>query len=138
MMKKNYDRKFAPSPRFQWENAELTVGSVESNSWETKDRRSQKYLPFNFTRIVNNGESDIWFYANQSLNNAIFVPKGTIISLDRESLPAISSFKIENAGTVTISASKIVVTNSRSGEDVDTVVSRLHKRLLRRSSSELI
>ena len=138
MIKKSYERNFEESPRFNYENPELAVGGSDVISWETKDSRSQKYLPFNFTRIVNNGEDDIWFVPNQDSNNKILVIKGTIISLDRSSLPAVSSFKIENAGTNIISASKIIITNSREGVTGDSVVERLHKRLLGRQSSRLI
>jgi hypothetical protein len=127
----NYDRTYAASPQFLWTNdGTLTTGTALNISWETYNTASQKYLPFNLTRIVNNGESDIWFYPNQDQNNTILIPKGTIISIDRSTLPAIRSFTITNAGTNNISANKIVLTNSREGVTNDSVVARLHNRLI--------
>lgn len=130
-IKQTYARTYESSPSFQWINgASITAGSTINVSWETQDAKSQKYLPFNFTRIVNNGEADIWFYANQSEDKAYYVPAGTIISVDRASLPAVSSFMIKNAdASTTITANKIIVSNSKEGQTSDSVIERLHKRL---------
>ena len=138
MIKQSYDRVFAESPRFSYQNPILVDGASDVISWESQDPKSKKYLPFNFTRIVNNGEGDIWFYPDQNEDNKILVIAGTIISLDRSSLPAISSFKIINDSGVTITADKIIITNSKEGQTGDSVVQRLHKRLLGSKSSRLV
>lgn len=132
MVNNNYSRQYETSPSFRWTNgSSISSGADPVNvSWESQDTNSKKYLPFNFTRIVNNGEDDINFYPNQDLNSPILVPKGTIITLDRQSLPALSTFAIENAGSTTITASKIVVNNFREGVDGLSIVQKLHKRLL--------
>lgn len=138
-IQQTYSRQYEASPSFQWINGStITAGSQINVSWETQDSTSQKYLPFNFTRIVNNGEADIWFYANQDTDKAYYVPAGTIISIDRSSLPAISSFIVKNAGSNTITANKIIITNSKEGQTSDSVIERLHKRLFSRQSSRVV
>ena len=136
----SYSREYEASPSFQWINASsILAGATVNVSWETEDATTQKYLPFNFTRIVNNGEADLWFYANQQTNKAFYVPAGTIISIDRATLPALSSFTIKNAdGSTSISANKIIVTNSREGQTSDSVIERLHKRLFSKKSNRVV
>lgn len=127
----DYNRIYDASPSFQWINsAQLTVGSTISSAWESYNSTTQKYLPFNMTRIVNNGEDDIYFYPNENSGQKIFIPKGTIITMDFNFLPALRTFTIAHAGsTSTISANKIIVTCSRQGQNSDSIVARLHKRL---------
>lgn len=131
MINNSYSRKNEVSPSFRWANTGtiLTTAS-DVVSWESYNTASKKYLPFNFTRIINNGEGDIIFYPNQDMNQGIDIPKGTIITLDRQSVPALSSFKIVNNSAVSITASKIVITNSREGVDGLSIVQKLHKRIL--------
>lgn len=127
---KTYQREFESSPSFQWTNAGTILTTKDFNvSWESQDANSIKYLPFNFTRIINNSSYDIIFYPNQDANNPITVPSGTIQSIDKRTLPAVHSFKIKNNGTGSITAGQIVITNSREGQTGDSIVERLHKRL---------
>lgn len=129
-MNKSYGRTYDASPAFKWENASLAAEAGVNVQWETENATAFKYVPFNLTRIVNNGEADIWFYPNQDTNNGFFVPKGTIQTIDSRTLPAVSGFRIVNDSTTTaISAGKIIITNSREAQDGDTIVQRLHKRL---------
>ena len=138
-MNDTYQREYDASPSYQWYNAgQLASGSVISMSWETYNTVTKKYLPFNLTRIVNNGESDIWFYPNQNMNNGIYVPKGTILTMDFNFLPALSYFAIKNAQTTTITVGKIIVTCSKQGQSADSIVSRLHKRLFDRNKSGVV
>jgi len=131
MINNSYSRQSEVSPSFRWANASSILASADLIvSWESYNSASQKYLPFNFTRIINNGESDIIFYPNQDMNQGIDVPKGTMVALDRQTVPALSSFKIVNNGSITISASKIIVTNSREGVNTESIVQKLHKRIL--------
>lgn len=129
MTQRSYNREYGASPTFKWTNPELSDSNQVNVSWETYNTTSKKYLPFNFTRIVNNGEDDILFYPNQDTNQEILIPKGTIISIDERTIPALSSFAIKRAGSTTITASKIVINCSKQGQDGDSVVSRLHRRL---------
>lgn len=138
MANDNYARTYEASPQYQWSNAStITSGSDLNVSWETQDRTSQKYLPFNFTRIVNNSGEDITFYPNQG-SRGILCPAGTIQSIDARSIPALSSFRVLNSGTGTIGANEIVVTNSRTGQDIDSIIERVHKRLFGARSRMLV
>lgn len=130
-MYETYEDQYGQSPTAQWSNsASIVAGADVRISWESQLTWTKRFLPFDFTRIVNNGESDITFYPNQDDNNAIFVPKGTIISMDRNALPALSSFRIKNMDSVTtITANKIYVNCHKEGQNTDSVVERLHRRL---------
>ena len=125
-----YSRVYAASPSYQWTNAAITDSNQLNVSWETYNSDSQKYLPFNFIRIVNNGEDDINFYPNQNTDFIILVPKGTIITIDERTVPALRSFAIKRTGTTNITANKIIVNCSRQAQSTDSIVSRLHERLL--------
>lgn len=126
-----FNRKYGVSPAFQYKNASsITAGSYLNIHWESQNANALNYLPFNLTRIINNGEDVITFYPNQDTSNAILVPSGTIITIDRQTIPALTSFRIENSGTNTISANKIFVTSSKEGENADSVVQRLFNRFM--------
>jgi len=131
MMTKSYSREFESSPQFTWTNAGvISAGATLAVSWGSYNTSSKKYLPFNFTRIINNSAVEIIVYPNQDTNNPIYVPNGTILSVDKVNLPAVSSFSIKNNGAGNVTASQIVVSNSREGVTSDGILSRLHKRLL--------
>lgn len=130
MMEKTYSREYEASPSFTWLNSSLAIGSTQILDWETYNSSSVKYLPFNFIRIINNGEDDIWIYPQQDSSRKFLVPKGTFSSISRATIPALTSCSIVHAGsTSNISASKIIITCSKEGETTDSIVSRLHKRL---------
>ena len=134
-----YNRTFEASPKFQYKNpAQILAGGVVGISWEDNTPSSKKYLPFNFTRIINNGEDDIEFYPNQDANSSIYVPKGTIQSIDERTIPALRSFTIKNVGSNNISANKIIITNSREAQSADSIVSRLHRRLFGDKNPDVI
>lgn len=133
MTLQTYGEKFARSPSFNWTNAELTGGSEISVDWFSYASTSQKYLPFNNTRIINNGEADIWFYPNNDRNSGIFVPRGVITTLDRTTLPAVRGFTILNAeASTTITAGKLIITNSNQGQTTDSIVERFHENVFKR------
>lgn len=139
MITKQYDQIYDASPSFAWTNAsQITSGSIIQVAWENYNSTTQKYLPFNLTRIVNNGEDDIWFNPQQDATRKVLVPKGTIITFDRAYIPAISSFSITHAGTTTISANKIILTNSREAQSTDSIVARLHERLFSKKRKDVI
>lgn len=133
-----YTRKYGPSPAFQWTNAEISDDNLINVSWESEDFTSKKYLPFNFTRIINQGEDNIIFYPNQDTSNPFLIVKGTQQTIDRSSLPAVSSFAIKRSGTNTITASKIVVVNSKEAETETSMLQRLHRRLLDKQNRSVI
>lgn len=129
-MIKSYSRNFEASPSFQWSNAsQITTGATLTVSWETYNTSSQKYLPFNFTRIVNNSSEDIIFYPQQDSNQSYTIPSGTIITIDKRSIPAIDKFSIKNNGAGNVGAGEIIINNSREGQSTDSIVERLHERL---------
>jgi len=131
VMKKSYSREFEASPQFSWTNASvISAGATTILSWESYKPTSKKYLPFNFTRVINNSAVEIIVYPNQDTNNPIYVPNGTILSIDRDTIPAVNSFAIKNNGGANVTANQIVISNSRQGVTQDGIVARLHKRLL--------
>lgn len=136
----NYSRQYENSPQFRWANSgTITVGSYINVSWETEDTTSKKYLPFNLTRIINNASADIIFYPNQNTDSGITVPAGTILTIDRITLPALSTFQIKNSDSSTsITAGQIIVTNSREGQNADSVVQRLHQRLFGQTNKRVV
>lgn len=132
----SYNRTLAPSPQFTWKNSQILTGAIEVMNWYNYSVASQKYLPFNLTRIINNSSYDITFYPNQNMGatDGILIPKGTIFTVDRSSIPALSSFIVKNEGASTITANQIIVTNSREGQTANSIVQRLYDRLNRSSS----
>jgi hypothetical protein len=130
-----YGREFDASPQYIWINATtIAASATRAVDWESYNSDSKRFLPFNFTRLVNNSSVDIWFYPNQDTNKGLFIPKGTILSMDKNALPALSSFSIKNNdGSTATGTNNIIMTCSREAQTADSVVARLHKRLFDRS-----
>lgn len=103
------------SPIFSFSNsATIVAGAKSSHSWESINRNTLKYLPFNFVRIVNNSSVDINFFPNQDESQPFFCPAGSIMSIDKASVPALRGFSIENTDSlVDISAGQIKITSNR-------------------------
>lgn len=115
MLKSQLHRYTAPSPIFSFSNsASIGTTSKASFSWESINANTLKYLPFNFVRIVNNSNSDINFYPNQDDTQPYFIPSGSIMSIDKASVPALRSFTIENtSSTDAITTGQIKITSNR-------------------------
>lgn len=127
---RSYGRDFAATPFFKWQNSNSISSSSKTGiDWEYYNTASKKYLPFNQTVVINNGEEDIIFYPNKDESNPIFISKGTSQVLNEFDLPALRSFIIENVGSGSISANKIIVTNNRKAQTTDSIVGRIHQRL---------
>jgi len=104
MIKQSYTREFGASPSFIWKNAEIAVANQINVSW---------------------------FYPNQDTSNPHYITKGSIVSYDRRTIPALSSFAVKRATATTITADKIIISCSKELEGTDSIVARLHKRLTR-------
>lgn len=138
MMQKSYSREFEASPIFPWINAAINDDNPVNVSWESQSSGSQKYLPFNFTRVVNKSTVDILFYPNQDLSKPIFVAAQTIETIDKKSFPAIRSFAVKRNSASAIAAGLIRVESSREGQDTDSIVARAHQKLLGKLASWLV
>lgn len=133
----NFSRKEDSSPSFKWINASsLATNETINVSWESYNSTSQKYLPFNLTRIINNSTSAIEFYPNQDTSNIFIVSANTIQTIDRASIPAITNFRIKALGA--INASEIIVTNSREAITADSLVQRTYKRIFGEKNRNVI
>ena len=126
----NYNRSYGPSPKFTYKN-DVSISSIDPIiiDWETKNPRSQKYYPFNYTQIVNNSEVGFSFYANQKDDKFLYCPGGSIQNIDVSFFPAIRSYKIVPESAVEIPANKIIITSSNQGQTTDSIAERVHKRL---------
>ena len=131
-MATNFSRREDASPSFQWTNlVQINEGEYVNFSWETYNTIPQKYLPFNFSRIINNSTALMELYSNQDERNKITVPAGTIMTIDRRTIPAVSSWRIK-AVSGNAAIGKIIINNSREAVSADTLVTRLYTRLFGR------
>ena len=137
VLKTTYDRQYGASRRFSHTNASLASGAVHFFNWEDEDGTSRKYLPFNEIRIINNSSQALIVYPNQDQSNPNHVPAGTISSLNRYNVPAVWGIGYKNNGTSTINAGEIIIESAKSGEELDTVFSRTHRRVLQFLRGEL-
>lgn len=133
----SFSRKEDSSPSFKWINASsLATNETLNVSWESYNSSSQKYLPFNLTRIINSSSSAIEFYPNQDTSNVFIISANTIQTIDRSSIPAITNFRIKALGA--ISAGKLIITNSRESITADSLVQRTYKRIFGEKNKNVI
>ncbi len=135
-MNESYYRKYEASPIFTFKNSELNASGQEIIDFGQQDETTQKYIPFNALRIVNNSSSDIKFYPNQR-ESGMLIPAGTIMTFDSSTLPAIRSVKIVNNDSVNaISADAIQIDVWREGIEMVNVFRKIHKALYKLLSAE--
>lgn len=88
----------------------------------------KKYLPFNSVTITNNGGTDVMIYINQDLNNALYVPSGTIKNFTNESF-GIWSLKVTNLnGSTATTSNQLVAEFERVGMTTNKFVKNLAER----------
>jgi hypothetical protein len=110
------------SPFFNYTSVSMAAGVRINVSWETEAPTSMSYLPFNLVTITNASASAVKLYVNQSPTSVVLIPAGTVRTLSSSAIPALSSFGLENAGTVTIDADEVVITCSRQAATQDFLV----------------
>jgi hypothetical protein len=103
----NLRRSASGSPNFPHNAGALLTGAVTIIDFNIRASRQSKYAPFNRLKIINNSSYDIIIYINQDTNNAYVIPAGTIESINKESIPALWSVKIENIGSGTIASGEV-------------------------------
>ena len=126
----NYRRSYEASPIFNFTNdSEVSAGAGFLIDIGEADTKTKKYLPLSNVRIVNNSNVNIAFFPNQR-SEGITIPSGTILSFDRNSIPAIYSLKFTNLdGSNSINANEVKVDVWREGQVVDDGYRKLHKAL---------
>ena len=124
-----YERNYGTSPIFSYDNAALTDSNIKNVTWESADATSKKYLPFDSCLISNNGEDDIIVYPNQNSSSGILVRKNTEKAINRNTVPAWSSFGYKRNGTTNITASTVKFSFWKEGVDSDSVARLVHKRI---------
>ncbi|RLG11104.1 hypothetical protein DRN69_08190 [Candidatus Pacearchaeota archaeon] len=123
-----YRRTQEASPIFELSN-DSTIGASSSVVFDIGEREpnSKKYLPLSNIRIVNNSTENIAVFINQR-SEGVTVPAGTIITLDKGTIPSIYSVKITNLDTSnSISANKIKFSVWREALVIDDAYRRMHK-----------
>lgn len=125
-----YGRKFRPSPIFSFSNS----GTIASNGTDIFDfgednTASQKYLPFNNLRIVNNSSEDIKVYINQNRNKFVLVTANSISLATPDVFPAIRTVLIENVGSGTIAVGEISIVAYKNNVTPELVTQRAHEKI---------
>ena len=124
----DYTRLYGPSRAFRFSNAStISTGATYLIDFESEDRASQKYLPFDNIRIINSSSYDVILYVNQDANNTFLIPAGTIFNADSNITPSIRYVKIVNNGSGTITANQISVSVLKEGQKADTIAQGLHQ-----------
>ena len=98
------------SPLFSYKNPALTSNSSWVLDYETMIPQSQKYLPFNFLSVINNGEGDIEIWFDDNEENKKTIPANTIMTFENLWF---RKLRIVNISINTISQNKIEFTAQR-------------------------
>ena len=132
--KSTYDRKFSVSPIFSFSNTSaLAIGKELLFDFATSKPKSEKYLPFNTGRILNNSDEDIIIYVNQNRDRPLKIPANTIQPIDATIFPSISSLIVLNNSTTSeISINEINFIASKDNVTTDLLAKRVHKLLFDR------
>lgn len=97
------NRKYGSSPIFPYSNPSITAGDIWVIDFSGK---AQNYVPFPMVFICNNSDEDIEVWINQAFKTIL--PSG-----NEKQYQQISSLKIVNAGTATITAGLITISAVR-------------------------
>lgn len=124
----SYYRTYEASPIFTFKNASLLTTESWLIDFAQDNTETQKFLPLTNLSITNNSTQDIYIYVNQSADAKI-IPSGSIISFTKNTIPALRSLKIYNAGGGTASANTIEVSAYKEGVVMDNAFANLHKAL---------
>jgi hypothetical protein len=99
------------SPLYSYKNPALAPQSSFILDYETLIPSTQKYLPFNFLVVTNNGEADISIDFNDLNESVKLVPKGTVMTFENIWF---RKLRVTNVDTsTTISANRIEFTAQR-------------------------
>lgn len=127
-----YARKFETSPIFRQRN----TGTIAANAffnydWEVSSPvEAKKYLPFNLLIITNNNTSNpLELYINGDILPIKYVPAGTIVTINRDTIPAFSSITLKNIGTTTIATGELEVVAQREAIKPEEMAQNLHRRI---------
>jgi hypothetical protein len=131
--RQTFNRKYDVSPIFPFANLTAVAPSTEEIfDFESRNRATGKYLPFNSLRILNNSNVDISVSINQKRDRAIVVPAGTIQPIDNTIAPAISSLLITNLdGTNNIEIGEVRLMISKDNVTTDLLAKKVFKLIAR-------
>lgn len=128
----DYKRQYGLSPIFRQRLASsLAANAVFAYDWEVSaNGTAGKYLPFNLLQITNNSlNSPVELYVNGEILPIKYIPAGTILSIDKETLPAFKSVLIKNIGTAAISAGEIEIVAQREAITPTQMAQETHKAI---------
>lgn len=138
MGNRSYRREFETSPQFFISNDGVTyAGAVTDTAPLAADLetiesgKAKKYMPFTDIEIVNNSSVALFFYPNQDTDRKIVIPAGVIKTLDKNDMPALSSFQIfTKSGTAAVD--EIEVTVWKRGVVQDDMAKIQHKKMFQK------
>ena len=130
-----YSRQYETSPIFRQRNtATIASNAYFAYNWEiSESTTAKKYLPFNMLIITNNDTANAFeLYINGDILPIKYIPAGVIVSIDRETIPAFSSFVLKNIGSTTSAIGNIEVVAQREAITPEVMAQNLHKDMFRR------
>ena len=98
------------SPLFSYKNPALVSNQSWVLDYETMIPQSQKYLPFNFLNVINNGEGDIEIWFDDNPENKKTIPANTIMTFENIWF---RKLRVVNISVNTISQNRIEFTAQR-------------------------
>jgi len=98
------------SPLFSYKNPAIVPNGSWVLDYETMIPQSQKYLPFNFLSIINNGEGDIEIWFDDNPENKKTIAANTIMTFENIWF---RKLRVVNISANTISQNRIEFTAQR-------------------------
>ena len=126
-----YARTYETSPIFRQRNtATIAANAYFVYNWEISEPTgAKKYLPFNLLIVTNNDTANAMeLCLNGDILPIKYIPAGTITTIDRNSIPAFSSFVLKNIGSTTIAIGSVEVIAQREGIKTEEIAQDLHRR----------
>jgi len=121
-----YRRTEEASPIFEYSAGVIVASASLIYDIGEDDTKTKKYLPLSNIRIVNNSTENIVIFINQR-TEGFTIPAGTIISLDKGTIPSFYSIKITNISATDTSAGEIKISVWRESLTIDDAYRRMHK-----------
>ena len=126
-----YNREFAPSPVFSFDNSEIATDGEEILDFFEDKPKMGKYLPMTNLVVSNNSAVRINIALNQDRTRVINLPAGVIRVLEKDEIQGgISSLIIINKSSTTVVAADTVnIEVFRVGEQISSTFQKVHRRI---------
>lgn len=112
-----------PSPMFPFSNASMSTGTYQVFDFTVDNTSFSAYAPFTNLKVVNTSTQPIYVYFGEFGSYYDYIPASSQAVYEKQDMGGgLSSLKVYNAGSGTISAGQVLLTVYKEGKTPKDVV----------------